>query len=193
MNQELHKSLRNAIDKVKEIDVSGIDLDAPEPEILNVDQLDLDTHIIMQPSAIAYYGFLLSEAERELRELKGEYDRWLKTKMLEAGAQLKGSGVDEYKPTKDDKEGRVIINCKQEAKISGEDELLTWESRISELEKYRNVIKFWLDGFNTKNYLLKLYADRCGIERSSITSIKTPVEQPLSSMNKHTLIKEFKR
>jgi len=198
MNNELLQKMKNSMERIKETDVSGIKLEDFDERILFVDQLDIDTHLIIQAPALGYYNFLLSDAESELRSLKDSYDRWFKCKMSEASAQLMGSDPDAYKPTESDKKARVYINCKQEAIASqGKNEIDDWETRIREMEKYRDFLKYWCDTLTTKNFTLSHYINRQNIENGTRDSVKakkdlTPIERPLSTV-KRNLASEFRR
>jgi len=201
MDAKFFENLDTSIEKFKEIEVSGINLYDPDPRILYLDQLDLNTHVVMQSSAVAFYGYRLNRAESELKACKDDYDKWMKIKMLEAEAQLLGSNPDgkEYKPSKDKKEARVYVNSRQKAKETedGVDEAEEWVEKIRILEEYRDKIKFWYDGFTAKNFLINTYINRQTAEFSSVESVKsknlTPIEQPLSRMKKINLSTEFQR
>lgn len=199
MDKGYYDKMMAAMDRIKEVDVAGIKLEEFDERLLYVDQLDINVQLAIQPSAYAYYNSLLNDAEAELKSVKEEYDRWFKCKMSEASAQLMGSNPDAYKPTESDKKARVYINCKQESLASeGKNEIDTWEDRIRELEKYRNLLKFWCDALTTKNFILPHYINRMNIEGTSISSYKgghelTPIERPLSNLKKSNLRSDFSR
>ena len=195
--KKLRDRLTVAIEQMGDIDLSGTCFNDPVPSMLYLDQLTLDTHTVMQAPAMAHYGRMLAEAERELREEKDSFDRWLKVKMLEAGAKLLGKEDKEsrYKPTAAEKEARVLIDCEQEEKEGKVNEYMRRINRISELEEFRNVVKFWFDGFNAKNFQIGHYANRDLAERGAVHTIreKTPVESPSSTMPSRSIKKAFIR
>lgn len=196
MDPKLFESLDKAIEKFNDIDVSGINLYDPDPRILYLDQLDLNTHVIIHASAISFYGYQLNRAEAELRACKEDYDKWMKIKKLEAEAQLLGSNPEnEYKPSEAKKEARVYVNSKQKAKeTNGTDEAQEWVDKIRILEEYRDKIKFWYDGFMAKNFLINTYINRQNNEMTAVETVKsTPVERPLSGMKRTNFSAEFKR
>jgi hypothetical protein len=200
MKNNLLERLQVGINKMGDIDISGSRFDDPTPEMLLLDQLTLDVHTIMQAPAMAYYGMMLAGAEKELKSEKDAFDRWLKVKMLEAGAKLMGSDEKDarYKPSAADKEARVLVDCEQSAKEGKPNEYMRRVERISELEDFRNVVKFWYDGFQTKNFHMGHYANRDSDERGAIQTIKaprvkTPIESPSSSFSGSSIKKAFIR
>lgn len=196
MDANLFENLDKAIKKFDEIDVSGINLVNPDPRLLFLDQLDLNTQVIIQSPAMAFYGYKLNRAESELKACKEDFDKWMKIKKLEAEAQLLGSNPEkEYKPSEAKKEARVYVNSRQKAKeTNGIDETEEWQDKIRILEEYRDKIKFWYDGFNTKNFFINGYITRQNQEDCSVETIKqTPIEKPLSNMKKTNILTEFRR
>lgn len=197
MDAKFFENLDRAIEEVKDTDVSGINLHDPDKRLLFLDQLDVNTHVIIQAPAIAFFGYKLSRAEAELKACKEDYEKWMKIKKLEAEAQLLGNDADNgYKPSEAKKEARVYVNARQKAKETGkEDESEEWVAKIRILEEYRDKIKFWHDGFTAKNFLINTFINRQNAEFSSVenTRSQTPVERPLSNMKRPNFQAEFKR
>ena len=134
MDAQLFENLDKAITKFSQIMPSGIDLSDPDPRILCMDLLDLDTHLNVQSGAIAFYGYQLNRADAELRNAKDAYDKWMKIKKLEAEAQLLGSNPDDkFKPSEAKKEARVYVNSREAAK--------TREDKKDESEEFIEQIK----------------------------------------------------
>jgi len=197
MDAKFFENLDKSIEEIKNTDVSGINLNDPDKRLLYLDQLDINTHVIIHSPAIAFFGYKLGRAEAELRACKEDYEKWMKIKKLEAEAQLLGSDAESgYKPSESKKEARVYVNARQKAKETGEeDESEEWVAKIRILEEYRDKIKFWYDGFTAKNFLINTYINRQNAEFSSIDNVKdkTPVERPLSNMKRPNFQAEFKR
>jgi len=191
MDVELFQNLNDGIDKLKSFDISGVRLECPEPGVLVMDQDDFETHVLIQAPAITFYGWHLGRAEAHVKQLKEDYDKWMKIKKAEAQAQIMGKDPDAYKPSEAAKEARVFINSRESAKNSenGIDEDEEWKNKIRLAEEYRDTIKAWYDGFVAKNWLLKVFAniqenDGRGVrkidEKDSVygkTSIKSRVKE----------------
>lgn len=189
MDVKLFENLSCGIEKMGDLDISGVKLECPDPKTLVFDQDDFETHVLIQSPAVSFYGWHLARAEAHIKQLKEDYDKWFKIKKLEAAAQLMGSDPEAYKPSEAAKEARVFINCRESAKNNpnGIDEDQNWKDRIRLAEEYRDAIKCWFDGFNSKNFLIKVYAgileaDGRGVSRISDneavfgkTSIKSQV------------------
>lgn len=192
--------LTKAIERFGEVDVSGLKLDEPDERLLLLDQLDIMTHVIIQAPAVAYYNYQFNRADAELRACKEDYEKWLKVKKLEAEAQLVSrmqaqEDGKQYKPTEHMKEARVYVNSREKAKETGVDEAEEWINRIRLLESYRDALKFWVDGFNAKNFLINGYASRYNSENTAVEEIRdpTPVERPLSSLKRSEYGREYRR
>jgi hypothetical protein len=160
MEMELFKNISTSIDKLKSFDISGVRLENPEPGVLVFDQDDFETHVLIQAPAITFYGFHLSRAEAVVKQLKEDYDKWMKIKKSEAAAQLMGSDPEAYKPSESAKEARVFINSREAAKKTenGIDEDEDWKNKIRLAEEYRDTLKAWYEGFMAKNWLIKVYS-----------------------------------
>lgn len=197
MDAKFFENLDKSIEEIKDTDVSGINLNDPDKRLLFLDQLDINTHVIIQSPAVAFFGYKLDRAEAELKACKEDYEKWMKIKKLEAEAQLLGSSADSgYKPSEAKKEARVYVNARQKAKETGEeDESEEWVAKIRLLEEYRDKIRFWFNGFTAKNFLINTFINRQNSEFSSVDKVreKTPIERPLSNMKKTDLRAEFKR
>ncbi|MCK9154599.1 MAG: hypothetical protein M0P12_00645 [Paludibacteraceae bacterium] len=161
MDVELFQNLNNGIEKLKSFDISGVRLECPEPGILVLDQDDFETHVLIQAPAITFYGWHLCRAEACVKQLKEDYDKWMKIKKSEAQAQIMGDDPDAYKPSESAKEARVFVNSRDLAKKTenGIDEDEDWRNKIRLAEEYRDTIKAWYDGFVAKNWLIKVYGN----------------------------------
>lgn len=199
MDIELFKNLEKAFAKLSNCDIVNKRMEIPDPSDLVLDQDDLETHVLAQAPATSYYSYKLAEAERIIKALKDDYNKWFLIKKAEAGAQMMGSDPDGYKPSSEAKEARVYINCRQAKKDGGEngiDEDEEWRKKIRLAEEYRDVIKAWYDGYVAKNFQIKTYAMIAENDGRSLTSIKenrTPIEDSLVSFNPSSVKKTFKR
>lgn len=195
MNPKLFENFDKSIEKFKKIDFAGFNVEDPDPNFLNLECYDLDTHLIAQPGCLAYFSQELSRAESELRAIKKDAEIWMMTKKIEAEAQIQGSDSEKSRVSDEKKEARVYINSAQEAKTREDktDVALQWQEKIRIAEEYRDKVKFWFEGFNSKNYILPLYCSRQTSEQRAVSSYKkTPVEGPITRI-KSELKSEFMR
>jgi hypothetical protein len=88
MADDIIQNITNSYQKMGEIDLAGISLEKADHRLLDITHMDLDKHVAMQPSAIAYYGSLLKDASRRLASAKRQYDRWQKKKYAQAKVSL---------------------------------------------------------------------------------------------------------
>jgi hypothetical protein len=92
MSNAVTQKIAQTCERLGELNLGGIKLETADATLLDVSQLDLDTHVAIQPAAIAYYGSLKKEACRRLNALRRGFDRWEKRKYAEAKASL-GKGI----------------------------------------------------------------------------------------------------
>jgi len=148
--------IADACDSMGEVDLSGIKLETADPRLLDVSQMDLDRHVAMQPSAIAYYGSLLKDAGRRLATLKRQFERWEKKKYAEAKVSL-ASGTGSGKFTVADIEARFIVD--------NEAEIEKWENQIAKLQFEYDTLNIWFEAWRQKGFTIRDYANITEDER----------------------------
>jgi hypothetical protein len=145
-----------------EVELAGIKLESADPRLLDVSQMDLDRHVSMQPSAMAYYGALLKDVGRRLGAMKRHFDRWEKKKYAEAKASL-SSGTG--KATVADVEARFIVD--------NESELEKWDKQLDKLQQEHDTLSVWFEAWRQKSFAIREHASITEEERfNESTSIR---------------------
>lgn len=152
-------------DDLGEVDLSGVALETGESCLLNVSHMDLDEHVAMQPSAIAYYGSLFKDASRKLSTYKRQYNRWKKKKMAEARVALQNSSRAASSILSSDIEARFIVD--------NEPEIEKWEKGLDKLQRECDTLEIWFEAWKQKSFSISQYAGITEDERwNSSSSIK---------------------
>ena len=134
------------LDELGNIELSGIKLNKPDKALLDVGELDINQHVSMQPSAVAYYGSVKKEAIRELFALKRAYDRWKCRKWAEAKVKASAS-ADGYKPTQTDIEARLIVDNTKE--------LEEWDAKLDQAQENADTMESWFEAWRQKSFAIK--------------------------------------
>lgn len=148
------ESIAESCDSMGEVDLAGISLESADPRLLDVTHMDLDRHVAMQPSAMAYYGSLLKDASRRLRSQTRAYERWQKKKYAEAKASL-ASGTG--KSTVADVEARYIVD--------NEKDIEKWEKQIDRLQFEFDTMTVWFEAWRQKSFSISQHAEITEDER----------------------------
>jgi hypothetical protein len=151
----LVNNVRTTIDAFGQADLSGVKLESADARLLDVGSLDLDRHVAMQPSAIAYYGSMLKEASRRLASLKKFKDRWENKKWALAKAAVLSGSTQTYKPTLKDIEVRFIVD--------NEHDIEDWEKKIEDAQEEVDTLESWYEAWKQKSFALK---DHVSIDNS---------------------------
>ena len=146
------QNITNTCDALGQIDLSGITLESADPKLLNVSEMDLDQHVAMQPSAIAYYGVLLKEASRRKDAHKRAYDRWTKKKYAVAKAALTGT-----KHNIPDIEARFIVDNEQDIE--------QWETQQEKLQWEYDTLNAWYEAWRQKSFSIREFVGITDDER----------------------------
>lgn len=161
-------SEKTVIDKIAEscesmgeVDLAGIKLESADPRLLDVSQMDLDRHVAMQPSAVAYYGSLLRDSKRRMGGQKRAYERWEKKKYALAKASL-ASGTG--KSTVADVEARFIVD--------NEKEIEKWEKTLDKLQFEFDTLDIWYEAWRQKSFSIGQHANITDDERFLTPHIK---------------------
>lgn len=158
--------IANSCDEMGEVDLAGIKLETADPRLLDVSQMDLDRHVAMQPSAVAYYGALLRESKRKLALQKRSYERWEKKRYAVAKASLAaGTG----KSTVADVEARFIVD--------NEEEIEKWEKLIDRLQFECDTLDVWYEAWRQKSFSIGQHANITDDERFLTPHIKEKFQE----------------
>lgn len=161
MIDKVVKNIEAAYDEMGEIDLAGIKLESADPRLLDVTEMDLDRHVAMQPSAMAWVGSLVKEAARMLKEHEKQYERWEKKKYAEAKASLEaGTG----KNTVADVQARYIVD--------NEKEIEKWEKSINKLQAQYDTLSSWIEGWRQKSFAIQQHISMTEDERWTESSVK---------------------
>jgi len=148
------QKIAETCERLGEIEVGGIKLESADAKLLDVSQLSLDTHVAIQPAAVAYYGSLKKEAGRRLSALHRGYSRWEKRKYAEAKASL-GHGTG--KNTVADIEARYIVD--------NEAEIEKWEEQEDKAQLEFDTLDVWFEAWRQKSYSIREHAGIVEAER----------------------------
>ena len=161
--KDVVNNIAEACDSMGEVDLAGIKLESADPRLLDVSHMDLDKHVAMQPSAMAYYGSLLKDAGRRLASFKRFYDRWEKKKYAEAKAGCLGGTTG--KATVADVEARFIVD--------NEAEIEKFEKQLDKLTRDHDTLSVWFEAWRQKSFSIREHANITEDERwNSSSSIR---------------------
>jgi hypothetical protein len=141
------------------VDLSGINLESASPQLLDVAELDIDRHVAMQPSAMAYYGTLLKESGRRLAAYKKDTERWEKKQFAVAKAALIASNI---KPVKEEVEARFYVD--------NEKEIIHRDNEMEKFQKEYDLLTVWYEAWKQKGFSIKQYVDIGQQERFGINA-----------------------
>ena len=153
-------NIENSCDSMGTIDLSGIKLESADPRLLDVGELDIDRHVAMQPSAMAYYGSLLKESGRSLGTYKKDTERWEKKQFAVAKANLTASSST--KPVKEEVEARFYVD--------NEKEIAHRDKTLDGLQKQYDLLSVWFEAWKQKGFSIKEYVDIGENERYSVNA-----------------------
>ena len=143
----LFENVKTTIDSMGQVELSGIKLESADSRLLDPGSLDLDRHVAMQPSAIAYYGAMKKEASRRLANLKRSFDRWEKKQWALAKAAVMSGTTAQWKPTLADIEARYIAD--------NEPAIQDWDDKIDKAQEEADTLESWYDAWRQKSFSLR--------------------------------------
>jgi len=178
---EVVENIIRTCDELGVIELSGIKLESADPRLLDVSDMDLDEHVAAQPSAIAYYGTLLKEAQRNLDALERAYKRWEKKKYAEAKAKVMSGTTPSAIKVEDVKAQFIIDN---------EAEIERWEDQVAKFQHQRDTLEMWFKAWDHKGFSIGRHANITEDERfnsspSLSRSSWTPRAERCESPAKH--------
>ncbi len=160
----LIENVKNAIDGMGQVDLSGIKLESADVRLLDVGSMDLDRHVAMQPAAIAYFGAMKKEANRRLAMLKRNYERWKQKQWAVAKISVLSGSTAQWKPTQADIESRFVAD--------NEIEIERQEKQIDKAQEEADTLDSWYEAWRQKSFALQEHISITNDERwNSKTSI----------------------
>lgn len=176
---EVAQKIVDVTENLGEVDLSGIRLDSVDPRLLDPGEMDLDRHVAVQASAIAYFGALKKEAGRRLAAVQRSYDRWQKKKYAEArvvAAKLTGA-----------KSALKVEDVKAQYILDNEPEIEKWEKQLERAQQEYDTLDVWYEAWKTKGFSLREHVSMDNDERYSMTEVKGDDSQtssaPVQSMS----------
>lgn len=136
--------IADTINSLGTVELSGIKLEEAKPELLDINSLNLDIHVAMQPAALAYYGQLRKDAMRRVADLKNKRERWGKAKYAEAKVACLR---DMPKATVADIEARVIID--------NMDEIKSLDEMEANAQQIFDTLDVWYEAWKQKGYSIR--------------------------------------
>jgi len=161
MNENVIRNIEGTCEGLGEIDLGGITLESADAKLLDVTQMELDVHVAMQPSAVAYYGSLLKDASRRLEALKKHHNRWEKRKLSEARVSVENGSRAASKILASDIEARFIVD--------NEADIEKWEDQLDKLQKEYDTLSVWFDAWRQKSFSIREFASITEDERFNST------------------------
>jgi len=143
---DLAGNIENAMDLIAQSDKFGIRLEDCDPSMLDVKDYDIELHLRMQPSGVAYFGSMKKAADRECARMKRSYELWQIEKKSVAKGKLKLSGE---KSTISDVESHYVISYKGE--------INEWEDKIDLCQERRDNINAWYEAWLQKSHAIREY------------------------------------
>ena len=145
----LFENVKNTMDGMGQVELSGVKLESADARLLDPGSLDLDRHVAMQPSAIAYYGAMKKESGRRLMIEKRSYDIWKKKQwsLAKAAVMSETTTAAKYKPTLADIEARYIVD--------NESEIKAWDEKIDRAQEEADTLESWYDAWRQKSFSLR--------------------------------------
>jgi hypothetical protein len=140
-------NVKVTIDGMGQVELSGIKLESADPRLLDVGSLDLNRHVAMQPSAIAFFGAMKKEASRRLDMLKRGKDRWEKKQWALAKAAVLSGTTAQWKPTLADIEARFITDNEPQIEI--------WDTKLDKAQEEVDTLDAWYEGWRQKSFALQ--------------------------------------
>jgi hypothetical protein len=143
----LIENVKKTIDGMGQIELSGIRLESGDSRLLDVGSLDLDRHVAMQPSAVAYFGAMKKEAARRLASLTRSKERWEKKQWALAKAAVLSGTTAQWKPTLADIEARFITD--------NERQIEDWDVKLDKAQEELDTLDAWYEGWRQKSFALR--------------------------------------
>jgi hypothetical protein len=171
---DLAGNIGSSMDLMAQSDKFGIRLEDCDPSMLDVKEYDIELHLRMQPSGVAYFGSMKKAADRECSRLKRSYELWQIEKKSVAKGSLKMSGE---KSTISDVESHYVITFKSD--------INAWEDKIDLSQERRDNINAWYEAWLQKSHAIREYikireedmynvSDSVGNSQSGSSSAPTP-------------------
>ena len=156
-DKNVYENIVDTCEGLGEVDLGGIKLEGADRRLLDVSQMDLDTHIAMQPSAVAYYGTLYKDASRRLDAMTRTYKRWEKRKLAEARVSVENGSKAASSIKAADIEARFIVD--------NEAEIDKYEVQIDKLQREYDTLSMWYEAWKQKSFSIREFTSLTEDER----------------------------
>lgn len=163
MGVDVIKNIIATCERLGEVSLGGIKLESADPALLDVTKFTIDQHVAMQPSAIAYFGFLKKVTARKLANVESDFDHWTKRKFAEARASVESGTSSKTSVKVEDIKGRHATD--NEAKIK------EWEEKIDKAQEAYDALDAWFEAFKQKSFSIRETVSIEEDERFTSTSI----------------------
>lgn len=163
MSTDVIKNIIATCEKLGEVSLGSIKLEEASPSLLDVTKFTLDQHVSMQPSAMAYFGFLKRVTARKLENLESDYDHWTKRKFAEARASVEAGTSNKSNVKVEDIKARLLID--NEAKIK------EWKDRINQAQEAHDAVDSFFEAWKQKSFTIREMVAIEEDERFTSTSI----------------------
>jgi len=138
------------------VDLSGVNLESAHKDLLDINTGSLDQHVAMQPSAIAYYGFLKKEAKRNFDAIVRQRDRWERQKYAEAKVAVE-SGTTSRSTIK-------VEEIKARMAVDNGKEMEQFDKRVDMARAQYDTLDIWLEAWRQKSFSMHEFVSIVGDE-----------------------------
>ena len=185
MGADVIRNIIHTCEKLGEASLGGIKLEDADGSLLDVTKFTIDQHVAMQPSAIAYFGFLKRVTARKLARIVNEYDHWSKRKYAEAKASVEAgtSGKTNVK----------VEDVKSRLQTDNESKIKEWEARIDSAEEESDAVDSFFEAWKQKSFSIRETVSIEEDERFTSTSMSGNKEQAQSNFVKTDRVREIMR
>lgn len=148
MYEKIFANISTSIDKLGSFKLMEASLEDVDPRFLDIREDNLSDHVSMQPAAIAYFSSIKKYAQRQLEEMKEDFEHFIKVKKSETKAKMLSDGK---KATVDDISNQVEIDFEEAIK--------DWNKKIREAQENFDNADSMFEAWKSKGFSLKVFAD----------------------------------
>ena len=157
-------ALHDKVDELKDVSIDGNKIRFMSRELLIVNPYNLDEHVRMQPSLLAYWTGKEAKVSAVLRDLKNDFEAWeMKTYRVMYLMLVKEFGSSGGVPTISD------VKAAMHSKRGKE-----WKRRTQEISKWEasyGLVKSFREAITQKGFALQSYVKMTVSEMSSNDSV----------------------
>ena len=133
MGTDVIKNIIATCEKLGEVSLGNIKLENADASLLDITKHTLDQHVAMQPSGMAYFGFLKRVTSRKLESLESDYDHWTKRKFAEARVAVEAGTTSKTNVKVEDIKSRLLID--------NEPKIKEWKDRIAVAQEAHDAVE----------------------------------------------------